>query len=574
MEFLKFWWECLVYGWEWGDGLVEKVEAVIGFVGAAFVVFKIIKRYKHPHTEKLRAPNVSKSLSQRMEKWLHHKENKLMAIAAVAGLLLLLFMTICVAPFAQYKKEHEKSARNAERSEQLQKEINDKSPKLTGFIHRCLVADEPGTTNSLIFIEASIDNNGGSPSYADGYGLKVMLSKTASTNAAEIDFPDEYKMNIACEDKRFLLDLKRSELISEKTSKAIMPGDFKGGWAAFRLKGVQSSSYDQTNIIFSFLNIARKRIYVTNNSGEFIPCKEGLVKKMPGSENIFLQIEPAVKTNLSEWLPPELPPGCSNVTLFFGASGIIEPRQIAEISGAGTRFAIKDVPDYFLQNSDKLPGYSPRQQYMWLKSAGAQLNIGGKTISYPIQPVIISNRLYVEVEIPFTNEKRKLVMSDAFDTELSPLPLDWDRNYSTNYNEDIGIYAYEIVNELTNPVLQVVYTKPNEVHVNGIFQVDSNSILAAFEEQPVLGTFTYGTYDPTNGTTAASLQMENFHETLTLRSNETLASFGQRFTNEFFRPLFKYQKPFFKYPSNRNPGAFADWLLITNKSETNIVDKK
>src|SRR5262249_35058601 len=150
-------------------------------------------------------------------------------------------------------------------------------------------------------------------------------------------------------------------------------------------------------------------------------------------------IESVVKTNNNEWLPPELPPDCSNVTVFFGAQGIVESRRIAEVSDTGTRFAIKDLPDYLLQNSDKTPGYSPRNQYMWIRSTGAKITIGNRTVSYPVQPVIVSNRLYVEVVVPFTNEKRKLVMSDVFDTELSPLPLDWDRNYSTNYGENIGI---------------------------------------------------------------------------------------------------------------------------------------
>ncbi len=71
----------------------------------------------------------------------------------------------------------------------------------------------------------------------------------------------------------------------------------------------------------------------------------------------------------------------------------------------------------------------------------------------------------------------------------------------------------------------------------------------------------------------ASLQVENFHETIEIHSNETIASFGQRLTNEFFRPIFKHQMPIFKYPSNRNPGAFAEYPDETNKSDTNNVDK-
>jgi hypothetical protein len=177
------------------------------------------------------------------------------------------------------------------------------------------------------------------------------------------------------------------------------------------------------------------------------------------------------------------------------------------------------------------------------------------------------------VEIPFSNEKHKLVMNDSFDSQLHK-PRRWDRNYSTNYSVTSGVYAYEVVNELKNPVLQVIYAAPNVVLVNGIFQVDSNSILAAFGQQPQLFTLTMSSQNNTQEMTA-SLDINNFHETLVIHSNETFASFGQRFTNEFFRPIFKYQRPMFKYPSSRNLGVFEDRPVETNndKSVTNIVDK-
>ncbi|HXD00839.1 MAG TPA: hypothetical protein VN048_15970, partial [Verrucomicrobiae bacterium] len=259
--------------------------------------------------------------------------------------------------------------------------------------------------------------------------------------------------------------------------------------------------------------------------------------------------------------------------VFFGANGTVYSRVMAEISpdGPGTKFAIKDLPEFFLQNLDKMPNYSPREQFMWVRERMAY-SIGGKTVPYPIQPVIISNRLYVEVQIPFLNEKRKIVMSDNFDPEL-PIPPLWDRNFSTNYTATTGIYAYEVVNELTNPVLQVVYSAPNEVHLNGIFQVDSNSILATFGEQPQLLTFKINDQDQTNGEITASLQADNFREILIIHSNETIASFGQRLTNEFFRPIFKYQRPVFKYPSNRHIGDFSDWLTATNRGDTNLAEK-
>jgi hypothetical protein len=181
------------------------------------------------------------------------------------------------------------------------------------------------------------------------------------------------------------------------------------------------------------------------------------------------------------------------------------------------------------------------------------------------------------VEIPFSNEKHKLVMSDSFDSQLHK-PRHWDRNYSTNYYANGlvsgGIYAYEVVNELKNPVLQVAYAAPNVVLVNGIFQVDSNSILAAFGQQPQLFTLSMSSQNETQGMTA-SLEINNFHEILEIHSNESFASFGQRFTNEFFRPIFKYQRPIFKYPSSRNLGVLEDYNVETNnnKSVTNTLDR-
>ena len=130
------------------------------------------------------------------------------------------------------------------------------------------------------------------------------------------------------------------------------------------------------------------------------------------------------------------------------------------------------------------------------------------------------------------------------------------------YNANRGMYYYEVVNELTNPVLQVCYAAPNAVVIKGIFQVDSNRFLSAFGQKPQLFTLTIG--EPTNGAMTASLKIENFHESLMIHSNETLASFGQRLTNEMFRPIFKNQRPLFKYPSNRKLGLFEDYVTETN----------
>ena len=149
-------------------------------------------------------------------------------------------------------------------------------------------------------------------------------------------------------------------------------------------------------------------------------------------------------------------------------------------------------------------------------------------------------------------------MSDDFDNELS-IPLRWDRNYSTNYSPTGGVYVYEVVNELTNPVLQVCYTSPNEIHINGIFKIDTDSVLASFGQQPQLITFTNRTASGlgfTQEITTVSLKSENFLEILSVPTNGL--STGQMITNEFYRPIFTGQRPIFKYPSNRYLGAFQD----------------
>ncbi len=441
----------------------------------------------------------------------------------------------------------------------IQKLLNDKSPKLDGFIHRTLIADEPGTTNSLILAEVSICNAGAIPSIAEEFRVTALLPQTKSTNAQDINFSDKYILNFIHKEKPWLLDLKRPQLIAEKTIKAIPVGESRRGWVAFRLLGVPTSRLQQTNVVVSFLDIAGTRIHVTNGFWKGKPGNpqplDDLTATIPEAENIFYLVEPPARTN---WLPPELPAGCSNVVVFLGAQVLELPVKMAEISSVGKKFSISELPDFLSKDLDKSPDYSPRRRTVWFRSSPPKTSIGGKSIDYPIQPAVISNRLYVEVEIPFSNERRELVMSDDFGSQL-PIPQNWDINFSTNYDAyGNGIYAYEVVNELTNPVLQVVYTAPNEVHVNGIFQVDTNSILAAFGEPPVLGTFSYTNLSTNEGLMKAALQIETFHESLVIRSNESIASFGQRFTNEFFRPIFKYQRPIFKYPSNRNLGVFAN----------------
>jgi hypothetical protein len=265
----------------------------------------------------------------------------------------------------------------------------------------------------------------------------------------------------------------------------------------------------------------------------------------------------------ARWLPPELPVGCSNVVVFFGGQGIVYPLSIAEIVDNSKQIPIKDLPKAFTEGMNKIPNYSPRKRDVWVKLTPTY-SIGGKSFDYPITPYIESNRLYVEVQLPFSNEKQKVVMDDNFDSEL-PVPLLWDRNYSTNV-----IYNYEVVNELTNPVLQIFYIAPNAVVVCGIFQEAGNCVLESFGQTPALFSFTAKLSEIyTNQTNlvnqsvkTVNLDAYKFNEMLTFSRTDSLASVGEMETNELYRPTYSGQRAFFKYPSSLNPGVFADWVTV------------
>jgi hypothetical protein len=107
----------------------------------------------------------------------------------------------------------------------------------------------------------------------------------------------------------------------------------------------------------------------------------------------------------------------------------------------------------------------------------------------------------------------------------------------------------------------VGYSAPNEIHINGIFKVDENSISVAFGQQPMLLTFSNRVdvgLTSTNRITTISLEATNFSEILRIYTNDSVRSIGEMITNEFYRPIFQGQRPIFKYPSNRKLGVFND----------------
>jgi hypothetical protein len=380
-----------------------------------------------------------------------------------------------------------------------------------------------------------------------------MLKNKAPFDADEIDVADEDTINAFKSGLATPFTLKRSDLISEKTSRAIQPGDAVCGWIGFEVPGVALGGYNDTNLtlVLSFLDINGDRVFVTNGFWKGKPTR--LMKTLPaprtlpGSGNLISQPDTSnrrgVESNAQGWLPPELPPGCSNVTVFFGSQGIVYPITMAKIpSGkSGAKFEIKDLPDYFLKDLDKMTNYSPLNRSLWLRWDSITQDYGGKTVNFPILPYVLSNRLFVEVEIPFLSERRKLIMSDEFDDALSLLPRAWDRNCSTNS------YVYEFVNEDTIPVLQVLYTAPNEVHVNGVFVVDTNSILESFGESTRLWTVDYRFVNVTN--------REMITNVTELISHGIV---GEKITNAFYHLDQPSRKAIFKYPSNRYPSVFAE----------------
>lgn len=554
-EYIHYWCHCVRIGWDWGYGTFEWIEAWAVFVAAVFICHKSLRK----HRETL--------------------EDIAMKAAIYLFAVSFLISTVCIAPFIQDRESAKKLSEQTAETRKFQKQIADKSQKLEGFVHRIVPLDEAYSTNSTLFLDVSVSNLGETPSDAEEFGLKVVISTNASVTGEEIKFTNEYTSNFVHKDQQWLLDLKRPQLIAEKTVSPIQNGDHRRGWLAYRLHGLKTGQYEMTNIIFSFVDNHGNRIAVTNGFWQgrktFFTNSDDIAMVIPGAENIFYPVEPPRHNQLHDWIPPELPQGCSNVTVFFGTQPFNYTRQMAEILAAtnGVKFEIKDLPSDFLKNLDAMPNYTPRMKNIWLRSGNENTTVGGKTFNYPILPVVISNRLYIEVQIPFSNDKKTLVMNDSFDPNL-PIPRLWDRNYSTNYDEyGNGFYYYEVVNELTNPVLQVAYAAPNVVFVNGIFKVDSDSIYAAFGQPPALLTFSnyveYG-LQTTQRITTISLQSQTFKEIIGFRTNDSLAEACEIWTNEFYRPIFQNQRHVFKYPSYLNLGVLDD-RDSTDKSVTNTI---
>jgi hypothetical protein len=204
--------------------------------------------------------------------------------------------------------------------------------------------------------------------------------------------------------------------------------------------------------------------------------------------------------------------------------------------------------------AEKIPGYSPRVRTIAL-GVLLKARIDGMVIDSPVSPYVISNRFFVYVHIPFTSEMHIIVMSDDLDSDLSQLPKLWDRNYNSN--------MFEIVNESTNPVLQVLYKRPNEIRVNGIFIVDSSHAVVAFNNTPHIaipavassnGQMTAAaailSVGP-NGQTVQGMEFGKFVDVFPIGTNRIDT---HNITN-MYNFSFPNQKVLFKYPSWKYPGV-------------------
>ncbi len=200
----------------------------------------------------------------------------------------------------------------------------------------------------------------------------------------------------------------------------------------------------------------------------------------------------------------------------------------ATIPPSGRTFRLKDLPPEF---RDQLPkdwigdSVTIKLEPVWFFGPIP----GGFTLDSPIYPYVKNDRLFVDVTLPFRNERHLISMSDDSDSEI---PNIWDRNYSSN--------AFEIVREDGLPVLQVFYKRPNEIQVNGIFVIETNFVFAAF------GNYTEFAQNLIGG---------NPIHIIIGTAQEVIPATNME---QIFTMTFSNQIPIFKYPSWRHLGEYAN----------------
>ncbi len=180
------------------------------------------------------------------------------------------------------------------------------------------------------------------------------------------------------------------------------------------------------------------------------------------------------------WEPPELSKGCKEVHILFGSQNFTY--QVADLKQGRIH------PSLTLVINDM----------QWP----------------PFNPFLKNHRLYIRAGLYYKQQTKTFLMqsnSEVFQMNSDidgKIPLDWDRNYSSN--------AMEIVSKNNIPILQVFYRRPEEIVVNGFFS-DTNFVMSAFNGQC------------------------HFYKLPT--------------TNEL---VFPWAKPIFKYPSWQHIGEYAN----------------
>src|SRR5579871_5752007 len=128
------------------------------------------------------------------------------------------------------------------------------------------------------------------------------------------------------------------------------------------------------------------------------------------------EIQPKPTTPVTDWQPPELPDTYTNIILHFAANEFKIPRPVVEVlseGGASKKLSLTNVPEEFLAHMETLTNYSPRQDYGYYRAASnIQWMLQNHAMTLPIMPHIISNRLYIDVEMAFLNEKTTLSINE------------------------------------------------------------------------------------------------------------------------------------------------------------------
>lgn len=242
-----------------------------------------------------------------------------------------------------------------------------------------------------------------------------------------------------------------------------------------------------------------------------------------------------IVTNTGGWQPPELPPGCSNIFIFFGGSQMSFPRWALEFPPAEEWKPEKPSKKMSTEEINQWPP-TTNNKSMWM-GMGMHYSFAEKSVVVPIYPYVKNNRVFLYVEAPFQNEKHKFIIGDDLDSQLPAL---WDRNYTSN--------AFEVVREDGLPVLQVIYKRANDVQVKGIFIVDNYDAVAAFDADPVLIILSAVVSDDQS---TQKMRIEDFSKMFT-NSNlkvDTSAIYGMKFSG---------QKAIFKYPSWKYRSVLAN----------------